>query len=195
MALIAWRLPRSPGLRSDMTFRDWPTLIVVLFLSALMVLIFEPAGILHYNSSGKTAEPAQVPVYADFGEQVALLGYDRSNTSAAAGESIYLTLYWKAQQPLQINYQVFIHVLGPDGLVAQSDKLNPGDFPSRRWPDDKYVRDEHEILLPPDLPPGQYEIATGVWVQSDGWRLPVLDGRGEQVGDRFTLFNLEATGE
>ena len=79
-----------------------------------MVFVLEPAGVLHYNSSGRTAEPAQVPVYADFGEQVALLGYDVSSTTAGPGDNIYLTLYWKAQQPLEINYQVFVHVLGPN---------------------------------------------------------------------------------
>ncbi len=194
-ALIAWRRPRSPGLQPDTDFRDWPSLVVVLFLIALLLFVLEPAGVLHYNSSGRTAEPAQVPVYGDFGEQVALLGYDVSSTVAAAGETVYLTLYWKAQQPLEINYQVFVHVLGPDGIIAQSDKLNPGDYPSRRWPDDKYVRDEHEIVLPLDLSPGQYEVTSGVWVQSDGWRLPLLDEQGVQVGDSFTLFNLEVTGE
>ena len=70
------------------------------------------------------------------------MGYDVSNTSVKPGDTVYLTLYWKAQDELDINYQAFVHVFGPDGLVAQSDKLNPGEFPTRRWPLDKYVRDE-----------------------------------------------------
>ncbi|MCA9989522.1 MAG: hypothetical protein KDE29_00825, partial [Anaerolineales bacterium] len=65
-------------------------------------------------------------VYADFGGQIALIGYD-APAEARPGETIPITLYWQAQQPLQINYQVFVHLLLPDGrtLVAQSDKLNP----------------------------------------------------------------------
>ena len=76
-------------------------------------------------------------------------------------------------------------------MGAQSDKLNPGEFPTRRWPIDKYVRDDHQIVLPADLPPGQYEVAAGAWVQGDGWRLPLLDAQGKQLDDRFTLFTLD----
>ena len=194
MAFIAWRMPGKPGRQPDAIFRDWPILIVVLALTAVTVFFLEPADVLHHSSSGRSVEPAQVPVYADFGEQLALLGYDVSDTKVEAGDTVYMTLYWKAQEELDINYQVFVHVLGPDGLVAQSDKLNPGDFPTRRWPDDKYVRDEHEIVLPQDLQPGQYEVAVGAWVQSDGWRLPLFDEQGQQVGDRFVMFMLDVAG-
>ena len=191
LAFIAWRMPGRPGRHPDPTFRDWPVLFVVLALTAVTLFFLEPAGVLHYHSSGRTAEPAQESVFADFGEQLALLGYDVSDKSVEAGDTLYLTLYWKAQEELGINYQVFVHIFGPKGLVAQSDKLNPGDFPTRRWPDDKYVRDEHQIVLPQDLQSGQYEVAVGAWVQSDGWRLPLLNEQGKQIGDRFPLFTLD----
>ncbi len=190
MLVVVWRMPRNPGQQPDKSFRDWPVLIVVLGIMAITLLVLEPAGVLHQDSKGRTAEPAQVAAYADFGEQLALLGYDVSSTSIKPGENVYLTLYWKAQEELDINYQVFVHVFGPEGLIAQSDKLNPGEFPTRRWPDDKYVRDEHELVLPQDLGPGQYEVAVGAWVQGDGWRLPLLDDQGQQIGDRYTMFIL-----
>ncbi|MEJ2754132.1 MAG: hypothetical protein P8169_15865, partial [Chloroflexota bacterium] len=123
-------------------------------------------------------------------DQIALLGYDASADELQPGDTLYLTLYWKALQGLDINYQVFVHLLGADGLAAQSDKINPGEFPTRRWPIDKYVRDEHQLEIPADLPPGDYEVAVGLWVQSDGWRLPLLDEEGGQIGDRFTLMHL-----
>ncbi len=189
--LVAWRLPAVPGPLPQRPFRDGPILLTALALTAVFILILEPSGALHYNSEGETAEPAGQQLYADYGEQVALLGYDISTTAAAPGESVNLTLYWKALQTLDINYQVFLHLLGPDGLVAQSDKINPGDFPTRRWPDDKYVRDEHALLIPADLAPGTYDVAAGLWVQNDGWRLPILDDQGTQIGDRFTLTQIE----
>ena len=52
------------------------------------------------------------------------------------------------------------------------------------------MRDEHQLQIPPDLPPGDYEVTAGLWVQSDGWRLPLLDDRGDQVGDRFKLLDI-----
>ena len=57
-------------------------------------------------------------------------------------------------------------------------------------PDDKYVRDEHQLQIPADLPLGDYEVAAGLWVQGDGWRLPLLDAQGQQIGDRFSLMHL-----
>ncbi|MFN2137280.1 MAG: 6-pyruvoyl-tetrahydropterin synthase-related protein [Candidatus Promineifilaceae bacterium] len=187
---IAWRLPGVPGPLPARPFVDGPILLVVVLLTAVFALFLEPSGVLHYNSSGSTAEPVQEQLYADLGEQIALLGYDISTTEVKPGDTLYLTLYWKAQQPLDINYQVFVHLLGPDGLVAQSDKINPGDFPTRRWPIDKYVRDEHQIVIPSDLAPGRYELATGLWVQSDGWRLPLVDDTGQQIGDRVPIIEL-----
>ncbi len=189
--IIAWRLAGPPGPPPESPFRDGPILLTILLLTLLFIFFLEPSGTLHYNSQGETAEPAQQQLYADFGDQIALLGYDASATALEAGDTLYLTPYWKALQPLDINYQVFIHLLGPDGLVAQSDKINPGEFPTRRWPVDKYVRDEHQLQIPADLPPGEYEIAAGIWVQSDGWRLPLLDAEGEQLGDRLPLMSLK----
>ncbi|MCB0000832.1 MAG: hypothetical protein KDE56_33945, partial [Anaerolineales bacterium] len=108
------------------------------------------------------------------------------------GDDVTVTLYWKAQVDLDINYQVFVHLLAPDGfLVTQSDKLNPGDFPTRRWPLDKYVRDVHVLHLPTDLPAGNYTVAVGLWVQTEGWRLPLLDAAGAQIGDNQALFTLQ----
>ena len=75
--------------------------------------------------------------------------------------------------------------------MAQSDKINPGDFPTHRWPTGQYVPETHRLALPADLPPGSYPVVTGLWVQSEGWRLPVFDANGAAVGDAETLFMLE----
>ena len=188
--IIVWRLPNSHGSDPERPFGDGPILLSMLLISLFFVAVLEPSGALHYNSSGNRAEPAEHQLYANFGDQIALLGYDASADELQPGDTLYLTLYWKALQGLDINYQVFVHLLGADGLAAQSDKINPGEFPTRRWPIDKYVRDEHQLEIPADLPPGDYEVAVGLWVQSDGWRLPLLDEEGGQIGDRFTLMHL-----
>ena len=52
------------------------------------------------------------------------------------------------------------------------------------------MRDVHTFTLPADLPPGEYTIKTGLWVQAEGWRLPVLDAAGQQIGDGAALFSL-----
>lgn len=99
-----------------------------------------------------------------------------------------LTLFWKAQKPQEENYQVFVHLLDArSNVIAQSDKLNPGDFPTERWPTDKYVRDQHGIELPENMPSDQYWIEIGLWTAANGNRLPVLGSNGEQTGDTYRL--------
>lgn len=191
LALVGtWRLPGT-GYQHAAPFKDWLLFDLVLVIVLVFTLFLDGSRLLHYDSTTRV-EPAQVHTFADFGEQVALLGYDVSTRRASPGDVVELTIYWRAQQPLDINYQTFVHVLDASGaLVTQSDKLNPGDFPTRRWPTDKYVRDDYRLLLPEDLPPGRYTVRTGVWVQSEGWRLPLLNADGQQVGDGFPLLELQ----
>ena len=163
-------------------------------VTAVTILLIHPAGWLHDSSTGLVAQPAQVQTFADFGQQIGLIGYDLPQAELAAGDRFSLSLYWKAQRPLEINYQSFVHVLDANGrLVAQSDHLNPGSFPTRRWGLEKYVRDEHLLTLPPDLPPGSYTLTVGLWVQTEGWRLPLLDEAGQQISDLLTLGQIMVT--
>lgn len=161
---------------------------VSLALFLFNAVIIEPAGWLHLTSTGDQAIPASFEANAKFGDQIMLIGYDLPESPVNPGDQIEITAYWKAQQPLSINYQVFVHLKDDEeNLIAQSDKLNPGDFPTKRWPIDKYIRDEHQMILPADLPPGEYQLSLGLWVVEDAWRLPLLDSAGEQIGDNYTL--------
>jgi hypothetical protein len=166
-----------------------PILVAVGGITAVTLLLLNPLGWLHIHSSGFIARPADTATFADFGDQIVLVGYDASPKRVQAGDTLSLTLYWRAKYDLEINYQVFVHIQDAKGsLVAQSDRLNPGEFPTRRWPLDKYVRDRHEIRLPADLPPGSYSVSTGLWVQAEGWRLPLFNEAEQQIGDSFRLF-------
>jgi hypothetical protein len=99
-----------------------------------------------------------------------------------------LTLYWKATALVPYNYQAFAHISAPDGTVwGQSDKLNPGDFPSTRWPLDKYVWDDHKVQIKPDTPPGEYQLSVGLYLLEDGRRAPVFDDAGQIVADHVVL--------
>ncbi len=159
--------------------------LAVLFFNAVLV---EPQGLLRQASTGNVALPATHQAAVNFDHQVMLIGYDSPDRAVKAGSQVALTVYWKALSKMDINYQVFAHLLDSENnLVAQSDKLNPGEFPTKRWPLDKYVRDEHELLLPAGLSPGSYRWSVGLWSAGDGWRLPVIDDSGEMIGDNYIL--------
>ena len=183
----SYRAPQTvPSIR-----HDTPILVAAGGLT-LGVLLLQPLGLFHAQSSGHVLDIAANELDVNLDDQIALLGYNASDETVSPGDDLFLTLYWKARRPLDIDYQVFVHVLDERGnAVAQSDKLNPGEFPTRRWPTDKYVPDRHRLAIPEDLPPGNYTVAAGLWVQSEGWRLPVLDGNGQQIGDRVSLLTLK----
>jgi hypothetical protein len=175
--------PGWPGL-------ERPVLWLVGGVTAVSLFIIQPAGWLYYHSTGLEVEPAQQQVFADFGDQIALIAYNTNQRVVGAGDIIEVDLYWKALNEMEINYQVFVHLQASDGfVVSQSDKINPGDFPTRRWPLDKYVLDRHQIRVPEGREPGEYTISVGLWVQTEGWRLPLLEN-GRQVGDSYPLFTV-----
>lgn len=170
---------------------DWPIIVSAGAITAV-VLLLQPLGLFHHHSQGRELDFSATEQYVNFGDQIALLGYNATSKVLKPGDTLELSLYWQAQRPLEIDYQSFVHVIDSSGeLVAQSDKLNPGEFPTSRWPADKYVPDRHQIRLPDDLPPGVYSVLTGIWVQSEGWRLAVFDERGEPIGDRQELFEVK----
>jgi len=193
--LTAWRFTRGVGSVTydfkGTAFPDWPLMAAVIGISLVHILLLDPQGWLHFQSEPYHVVTAQEQLFADFGEQIALIGYDAPGSTFAPGDAVEVTLYWQALNALDINFQVFVHLLGSDGRpVTQSDKLNPGEFPTKRWPIDKYVRDEHRLLLPADLAAGEYTVSTGLWVSAEGWRLGLLDEDRRQIGDSYPLFTI-----
>lgn len=168
------------------------TLFAVSGVSLILLLVnfslIEVNGWLHYEYDGQTIIPAMQNVSVNFDNQITLKGYDGPDSSFSPGEELDVTLYWQAMSEPITNYQVFVHLFDGEGnLITQSDKLNPGDFPTRRWPFDRYVRDEHILEIPRDLDPGEYYLSVGLWVAEEGWRLPIINDSGEVVGDSFPI--------
>jgi hypothetical protein len=146
------------------------------------------AGWFRVTSTGNIVQVAQFTQFARLGDRFALLGYDLPHNQVQPGQEVPVTLYWKALAPAQENYQVYVHLLGADGrLWGQSDKLNPADFPTSRWPADRYVRDEHRPRLLPNAPSGVYTVVVGLWDAASGSRLPAYDSAGRQVGEGVLL--------
>ncbi len=160
----------------------WIPLVLMIFKLALA----DPLGWFRVHSEGLEVEGAQQQVYYELQEEVALIGYDWH--TGEPGETARLVLYWKAIGPPLVNYQVFVHLRDGEGaVVAQSDKLNPGDYPTKWWGQDKYVRDVHLLSIPADLAPGVYRLAVGMWVMETGERLSVTDKDGNRLGDSIWL--------
>ena len=121
-------------------------------------------------------------VSANFGGGIHLTGYEiTAAATAAAGETMAVTLYWQPSQAVNENYVVFVHLLDSTGqLVANHDGPPAGGlFPTDSWLPGMTVPDRHELSLPPDLAAGSYEIRVGLYDPDTGARLPLhfVDGK------------------
>ena len=96
----------------------------------------------------------QQQVDASFGGIARLRGYDLVGTSADHSQPYTLTLYWEAlnQQPLEMNYTVFTHLLDKDGkVIAQHDGMPAsGNEPTSSWIKGQIVTDRHALVFPED---------------------------------------------
>jgi 4-amino-4-deoxy-L-arabinose transferase-like glycosyltransferase len=125
--------------------------------------------------SGGASNPMQV----NLGDQIELIGYSLDRHAVSPNESIFLTLYWRAEAKMAADYTVFTHVLEPpETLWAQQDRqLQP---PSSSWAIGQVVSDTYELKIKPDAPLGVYDIEVGVYdPQKNFERLRVIavDGR------------------
>ncbi len=85
-----------------------------------------------------------------------------------------VTFRWGAV-PMSRDYKVFVHVRGPDGRTAfQADH----DLPVATSSWSGQVTYDETLVIPPDLPPGEYQIVAGLWNPKGGVRLPLLPGAG-----------------
>jgi hypothetical protein len=124
--------------------------------------------------------PARIdqPLEADFSGLITLLGANCPNACRAApGESLPLTLYWRAEAPIDTAYTVFTHALGPaETVVINADHTPPKS--TQAWAPSEIITDPVTLTLPPDLPPGEYPLEIGLYNAADPAlsRLPLTNG-------------------
>ena len=117
------------------------------------------------------------------------MGYDFPQNAVRPGDTLPITLFWQAQARMAEDYQVFVHLMGPDGRpVAQGDKSPlDGDWPTSAWEPGQTFRDDYQIKMPDDLAPGAYELRVGLYRLADFARLPVQGPEGRVADSAIIL--------
>ncbi len=139
--------------------------------------------------SSPQGEAKRIPLSANLGGEVALVGYSLENPKVEPGDVIRLPFYWQALTEMERDYTVFVHLLDAKGEVqAQRDSQPVGGYcPTSTWREGEEVKDNYGLSLPPDLPAGEYVIVMGMYEGATGTRLPVLDETGQAMGDHVML--------
>ncbi len=121
------------------------------------------------------------PFYARFGDVAELLGYDLTTTTLSPGQSVGVTLYWRALPGAgNLNYWVFVHLLPPDisRLLGQHDGAPvEGTRPTTGWTAGEVVVDFHSVPLVATDYSGEARIAVGFYDPAvPHIRVPVAGG-------------------
>lgn len=97
-----------------------------------------------------------------------------------AGSSLPITLYWTTDRPLNTNYTVFVHLVDASGNKLSQIDVAPrsGTYPTSLWSPNEVVVDELTLTLPAALPPGDYSLRIGLYLQ-----------QGNEAHTAFTLTN------
>ena len=161
---------------------------IVLVFGMVLKTVAGDRGWFQYHSSGRNVHVAENSMFANVANEIELLGYNAGDTTIAPGQSLDIVLYWKAVVIPTRNYQIYLHLRGEDGeLWGQSDKVNPASFPTSRWSTDKYVRDEHVIMIAADAPPGEYQVHVGLWDHVTGERYLAFDKNDWLLGESIPI--------
>jgi hypothetical protein len=193
----------QPSQHSTLYASNLPSLSAVVVGAALLAglaLTRPMAGWFRVQSPPDQVLGAQYPGPSDFGAQVRLLAYDlpTSNHSSQEttgpsmrvrpGDTLPVVFYWRALEPLETNYSVFLHLDASDGTTyASADEVNPEDIPTSHWPPGLYVRNPLSLNLPADLPAVRYTLSVGLYDPESGERLPVPGCRGCPSADSLAL--------
>jgi 4-amino-4-deoxy-L-arabinose transferase-like glycosyltransferase len=125
-------------------------------------------------------EPPTNELNVGFAEGVVLKGYDLSTD--ADGQMI-VDLHWSASDRPAADYTVFVHLLDAAGNQVAGGDGPPvyGDYPTGMWRKGDVIIDEHRLILPADMAPGDYQLAVGLYDPLTLARLARLDGQGDTV--------------
>jgi hypothetical protein len=150
-----------------------------------------PVGPLKVAGPQRLFEPPTIqhPLQVDLGGRVRLLGYDLAESRVRPGEAIHLTLYWQAQELMDVSYTVFVHLLDESGQIRGQVDRPPvgGARPTTSWLAGEVVVDAYEVTVPPDVPPGRYTFAVGMYELATLQRLPAFDAAGQHLPDDRVL--------
>ena len=122
----------------------------------------------------------------DFEGKVKLLGYDIDRARWRPGETMRITWYWQALEPLEEGWKLFTHIEDPDGertLNQDGNGTLRWLYGVDRWRSGEYIQDPQDLHLPEDWTGRSAEIYLGIWRNEQRLRVRVggLEGADRPV--------------
>ena len=124
----------------------------------------------------------------DFGHKVTLVDYSLDGTAVAPGNTLTITLSWRATEPIATDYAATVQILDEQGAkIGQSDIR----LPTSTWERGITVTDRRRIAISKDAPAGIYHIKVAVYEPITVRNLLVYqDGQVLSSGSLLSLWTL-----
>jgi hypothetical protein len=111
--------------------------------------------------------------------------------TAPAGETFQVDLLWRSLQDHPGVFIVNVTLDDDRGFRWATREVEPVDrmYPSWMWSKDEIIRDQVRLEIPPEVPPGRYQL--NVKLFDRGRPLPTLDARGLPAGTQAKLIDVD----
>ena len=176
---LAWVLPTGPQERVLRNAAGRGRPLTTLEIAGL------GTATLYDFATGSTARTCAAP--ARYSSDIELLNH----RIEASSRQIEVILYWRATTPQGQPLTVFTQILNAEGQqVAGHDSVpKNGTAPVTSWPVNSIQVDSHLIELPPNLPPGQYQVIAGLYNSNSGERLRSIAPNGSTHPNRAVILH------
>ncbi|GAB4275864.1 MAG: hypothetical protein Kow0080_25690 [Candidatus Promineifilaceae bacterium] len=123
------------------------------------------------------------------GEEIMLSSYQWNGPLLEAGETLTLSLFWRAEKQATRPYTVFIHLVDDSGhIIAQQDNWPvQGSWPPTCWQKKQAIHDTYQLVIPPETLPGTYQLYIGMYDSQNGSRLTTPAGQDAIILPRLMV--------
>ncbi len=129
----------------------------------------------------------QRPLAVSFENGISAVGYSLSRDQVAAGQSLNVTLYMKANAKLDQDYKVSLFLSDNLGFRwAQNDK-SPTGYSMSRWRVGELVETRLNVPIPLGIPPGEYSLGALIYSPTTLQPIAVFDSRQAPLGTSLPL--------
>jgi 4-amino-4-deoxy-L-arabinose transferase-like glycosyltransferase len=145
--------------RAGVTFKSSPSSLGEEFAVIQLARLIEPAS---------DATKVDIP----FGSPIVLEAYKHPG-EVQAGGVLPLAIYWRCILPVGPDYIVYVHLVDEQGnKLAQRDiKPLEGTRPTPTWQVGELLRDDQDLFVPAEVPPGTYRLEVGMYLADTFARL------------------------
>ena len=140
------------------------------------------ANIIEQPAGGRVQFPELQPLPRSFQDGIGLVGYWLSQATTSSGDHLYVRLLWQVTTPPTESYTVFVHLSQAGQVTAGADDLpGHGACKTSDWQPGEVIVNEMQVVLPPDMPDGVYDLAVGLYRLETMQRLEATGNADNQV--------------